>query len=128
MKLRRRTPSFDDLRRRAIEVAEALYGELPDRLRQTAAQVPLVVDGTPGEDLIQSGVAPETLGLFVGDVFGSEGGAGPPPQIILFVENLWAASGGDDAVFREEVRRTLLHELGHYLGLDEGELFQRDLD
>jgi len=28
----------------------------------------------------------------------------------------------------EEVRRTYLHELGHYLGLDEEALAERDLD
>jgi predicted Zn-dependent protease with MMP-like domain len=30
--------------------------------------------------------------------------------------------------FQEEVRRTYLHELGHYLGLDEEALAERDLD
>jgi predicted Zn-dependent protease with MMP-like domain len=35
---------------------------------------------------------------------------------------------GDAATFREEVRRTYLHELGHYLGLDEDDLADRDLD
>lgn len=41
------------------------------------------------------------------------------PRVRLFLDNLWDYSGGDAAAFREEVRITLLHELGHYLGLDE---------
>jgi predicted Zn-dependent protease with MMP-like domain len=31
-------------------------------------------------------------------------------------------------LFREEVATTLLHELGHYLGLDEGDLTDRGLE
>ena len=34
----------------------------------------------------------------------------------------------DVDVFREEVRLTYLHELGHYLGWDEDELTARGLD
>ena len=41
------------------------------------------------------------------------------PYIRLFVDNIWDYAGGSVSVFRAEVRLTLLHELGHYLGLDE---------
>ena len=34
---------------------------------------------------------------------------------------------GDEEEFRFEVRTTLMHELGHYLGLDEEELDERGL-
>ncbi len=34
----------------------------------------------------------------------------------------------DEQVYRAEVRTTYLHELGHYLGLDEDELTQRGLE
>jgi len=36
--------------------------------------------------------------------------------------------GAEEDSYREEVRITFLHELGHYLGLDEGDLFQRGLE
>ena len=45
-----------------------------------------------------------------------------PPQILLFVENIWDFAEGDEDVFCEEVRVTYYHELGHYLGLEEDEL------
>ena len=48
-----------------------------------------------------------------------------PPQIILFVENVWDFAEGDGNVFRDEIRTTFLHELGHYLGLDEDDLIDR---
>ena len=66
----------------------------------------------------------------VGDAFpDGEGMSMPiPPQIILVLENLWDFSDGDEAIYREEIRITLLHELGHYLGLDELDLEDRGLD
>lgn len=44
------------------------------------------------------------------------------PRIRLFLDNLWDYAGRDRALFRDEVRLTLLHELGHYLGLDEAQV------
>jgi len=129
MRMRRRPVPFEELRRRAAETAEALFCELPPPLSAAARRLPLVIEGTPGADLVRSGVAPETLGLFVGSPHAEEpAGAPVPSEIMLFVENLWAAAGADDDEYRAEVRRTLLHELGHYLGLDEQDLVQRDLD
>ncbi len=51
-----------------------------------------------------------------------------PPQIILFLENLWDLAEADQEIFRDEVHTTYLHELGHYLGLDEDDLFDRGLE
>ena len=53
---------------------------------------------------------------------------GDPPQIILFLQNLWEYSEEDDEIFRDEIHTTYLHELGHYLGLDEDDLWERELD
>ena len=50
------------------------------------------------------------------------------PQIILFLENLWDFAEGEEEIFREEIHTTYLHELGHYLGLDEDELIERGLE
>jgi predicted Zn-dependent protease with MMP-like domain len=74
------------------------------------------------------GIHADTLGLFTGAELAEEGQVVMPPQIILFLENLWEYSGGDGEVFREEVRTTFLHELGHFFGLDEGDLFERGLE
>ena len=51
-----------------------------------------------------------------------------PPQIILFLENIWDQAAGQEEKFREEVHTTFLHELGHYLGLDENGLIERGLE
>jgi predicted Zn-dependent protease with MMP-like domain len=74
------------------------------------------------------GIEADTLGLFTGAEFADEGNVPLPPQIILFLENLWDFAEGDEEIFRDEVQTTYLHELGHYLGLDEDELTGRGLE
>jgi predicted Zn-dependent protease with MMP-like domain len=51
-----------------------------------------------------------------------------PPGIRLFIENLRDEAGDDPSAFRQEVRTTLLHEIGHYLGMDEDDLAARQVD
>jgi predicted Zn-dependent protease with MMP-like domain len=103
---------------------------LPRRVKQEAARIPVTYEPRPNTAMVADGIEPDTLGLFIGDDFTEHfTGIDPlPTQIILFLENLWEFSGHDLPVYREEVRRTLLHELGHYLGLDESDLEIRDLD
>ena len=50
-----------------------------------------------------------------------------PPQIMLFLGNIYEYVRGDVAKFRTQVRHTLLHEIDHYLGLDEDEVGWRGL-
>ena len=63
------------------------------------------------------GIKPDTLGLFIGPEFADEGAVPLPPQIMLFLDNLWDFTEGNKQTFRAEVHTTLLHELGHYLAL-----------
>ena len=110
------------------EVAETMAA-LPEHFRAHASALPVVYERVPSAALIQDEIEPDTLGLFIGPAFVEEGStqAGVPPQIILFLENICEMVKGDPDEFREEVRTTFLHELGHYLGLDEDELDERGL-
>jgi predicted Zn-dependent protease with MMP-like domain len=51
-----------------------------------------------------------------------------PPQIILFLDNLWDQAEQDEDWFLDEVDTTYLHELGHYLGFGEDDLTERGLE
>ena len=84
----------------------------------------------PSPGLVAEGIETDSLGLFTGPAFSDEAySASPvPPQIILYLENLWHFTEGDEEMFLEEVHTTYLHELGHYLGLDEDDLFERGLE
>ncbi len=110
------------------EVSHVLRS-LPKPLREKAADLPVTYERQPNDALVAEGIEPDTLGLFVGPAFTEEGYGSPvPSQIILYLENLWDQAEEDEKYFAEEVRRTFLHELGHYLGLDEEGLFDRGLD
>ena len=102
---------------------------LPSALRDKVRQVPVSFERHPDKALQKDGIEPDTLGLFVGEPYSEIGTTTDPlpAQIILFLENIRDAAEGDEAVYQEEVRATLLHELGHYLGLDETDLEERGL-
>ena len=117
-----------------LAVAESEVGRtlesLPAPLQGPVRELPVTFERQAAKGLREDGIEPDTLGLFVGEPFAETGTttAPMPAQIILFLENIWDATGGDEAWYREEVRATLLHELGHYLGLDEIDLEERGLD
>jgi predicted Zn-dependent protease with MMP-like domain len=94
----------------------------------TLAALPVTFERRPNAGLQADGIEVDTLGLFVGAELAEEGNIPLPSQIFLFLENVWDFAGGDEVIFREEVRTTFLHEFGHYLGLDEDELTERGLD
>ena len=111
----------------AAEV-EATLAALPAPLQEQARKLPVTFEPHPNRALQAEGIEPDTLGLFTGPEFADEEHATLPPQIILFLENLGDVAEGDAEIFREEVRTTFLHELGHYLGLDEDDLTERGLE
>jgi predicted Zn-dependent protease with MMP-like domain len=115
----------------AQQVVDSAQRRLPPEVRAAAAAVPVCYEPWPNDAILAEGWEPDILGLFVGHEHGGELRDDPaplPPQILLFLENLWDYAEGDPAVFRDEVRLTYLHELGHYLGWDEDEVARRGLE
>jgi predicted Zn-dependent protease with MMP-like domain len=116
------------LQKLALAEVEATLTALPKPLRERAEKLPVTFERFPNAGLQADGIEADTLGLFTGAEFAEEGNVPLPPQIILFLENLWDFAEGDEEIFRAEVHTTYLHELGHYLGLGEDELTERGLD
>lgn len=123
-------PDWDKLKRLALAEVEATLAALPAPLRERAIPLPVTFERVPHPDFVAEGIEVDSLGLFTGPAFAEEDFAASPvpPQIILFLENLWDYAEGDEGIYREEVHTTYLHELGHYLGLDEDDLTERGLD
>ena len=111
----------------AAEV-EGVLAALPGPLRVRAVSVPVLFERHPRADWQADGIEADTLGLFSGPDFVEENSALLPPQIVLFLENIWDYAEGHEIGFRAEVRTTFLHELGHYLGLDETDVIRRGLE
>jgi predicted Zn-dependent protease with MMP-like domain len=105
-----------------VEV-DATIWELPGDIRSIVEKVPVFLERRPDAEDMAGGVEEDTLGIF------DEGApATPIPRIRIWLENLWEAAGGNVATFRAEVRKTLLHEIGHLLGWDEEDLEERGLE
>jgi predicted Zn-dependent protease with MMP-like domain len=124
-------PDWEKLVAMAQDEVRKTLAALPVDLRAAARALPVTYEPMPNAALIEEGLDPDTLGLFVGGDHDEEEHSVIPPQIILYLENIWLMiedEEGDETDYRAEVRTTLLHELGHYLGLDEDELTERGLE
>jgi predicted Zn-dependent protease with MMP-like domain len=121
-------PSWNHLQNMALAEIEATLAALPKPLQRQACNLPVTFEPAPNSGLQADGIEMDTLGLFTGAEYADESASVLPPQIILFLDNLWDFAGGDAEVFRREVRTTFMHELGHFLGLGEDDLFERGLD
>ena len=112
----------------ALAEVEKTLDSLPGPLRERAEKLPVIFERQPSAELQEEGIEVDTMGLFTGAEFAEENDVPLPPQIIFFLENIWGLVETDEKHFCDEVRTTYLHELGHYLGLDEEELTERGLE
>ena len=104
------------------EVLDSLPEEFRSRIRNVAV---LVEDFPPGQPSTPSGHPKKLLlGLFHGvpmrkkSVFSLPTG---PDYVVLYQKNIEAVCSSEAEV-REQIRFTVIHEFGHYFGLDEEQL------
>ena len=107
-------------------VAEAL-DSLPDEIQAWLDNVVVVVGERPTrEQLAGVGLGPRhsLFGLYVGVPKTHRGftyGEAVPDKIIIFRQPIEEVCRTPEQI-RDQVRRTVLHEIGHHFGLDEGQL------
>jgi len=113
-------------------VAEAI-ASLPPLVLERLQNVEIVVEDRPTlADLRRAGVEPpETLfGLYTGTPLterGSGYGLVLPDKITLYQRSIEEACRSRREV-REQIRTTLMHEIGHHFGLTEEELEEAGYD
>ena len=104
-------------------------------IRTYLQNVAFILEEVPDDQTCQS-FAPdlspaELLGSFSGTSLLDRTGDGPfanlPPSIVLYRRNLERLAADRDRLI-EELQITVLHEVGHFLGLNEEDLQQRGLD
>lgn len=126
-----RDERFDALVKDAIDA-------LPPHLRRLVDEIPVVVLDEPTPDMLKdlgidagdADALDELCGLHTGTAITErsvEHSAELPTVVHLFRRGIVGLAGGWDGPNAEEevyeqVRITLLHELGHHFGLDEGDL------
>ena len=106
-------------------VTEAI-NSIDSQFRPYLDEVPVIVEDMPDEALSQKMRLPSRktlLGLFRGVPLNRRSvlaGAGPN-QIVLYRHNLLAQCRSRRQL-AEQIRRTLVHELAHYLGFSESQI------
>lgn len=115
-------------------LVEDAVAQLPEKVRKYLSNVAIAVEDLPQESEFARDpdpVAPTVLGVFRGSPLGEKGLFDPwshfPDSILLFQRNLERACGSREELV-DEIAITVLHEVGHFLGLDEDDLRDRDLD
>ncbi len=115
-------------------VLEDALAALPEPIRRYLANVAITVEEIPADhDLLAASppLSPQSLGMFRGAPLGLKGSMDPwshfPSSIVLYQRNLERAVRSREELVRE-IGITLVHEVGHFLGLDEEQLWERGLD
>ena len=107
---------------------DALKG-LPSEIRDYVSNCPIIIEDLPSSDLVRDeNLSPTVLGLFLGVPL-TEPGANPiapepradTDRMLLFKRNLEKIAS-NRAELIKQIRITVWHEIGHYLGKDEAEL------
>ena len=110
-----------------VDIARQTLAEMPEDFRDAIRDVPVIVDDFPSREFVRENptLGPQILGLFTGNTHDESHPV--PTAILLFRMNLEKIAV-DREELEAEVRTTLLHEIGHYLGLNEDDLRERGLE
>jgi predicted Zn-dependent protease with MMP-like domain len=108
-----------------VKVVEEALDSLPQEFRSRIRNVAVLVENMPpNQPSPQAGQRRLLLGVFHGvpttkkSIFDLPSG---PDHIVLYQKNIEAVCASEAEV-REQIRLTVIHELGHYFGLDENQL------
>jgi predicted Zn-dependent protease with MMP-like domain len=115
------------------KLMEESLEELPQQVKAYLKNVAVSVEDVPDLERLAHNdppLSPGSLGLYEGTPPSLAPGDDPwshfPSRITLFRKNIEISSTSEDEL-KDLVSSTLLHEVGHYLGLDEEDLDERGL-
>lgn len=111
-------------RREFVQLVRRAYRQLPPAVIQALHNVDVIVEEWPGpaeQDLLAEGGT--LYGLYHGIPLTDREGGGPalPDRITLYRQPIMQSCQNHAELVRE-IRITLWHEIGHYLGMDEDDL------
>jgi predicted Zn-dependent protease with MMP-like domain len=128
-------PSAEEKAREEFDhIVQAAIRRLPAELKKALDGIELIIDDVPQRGVLRrrgrrpfsSGI----LGLYSGTSLAHRSIFNPmewPGKIYLFRRNILRQCRSREAL-EEQIFITLMHELGHALGLDEGDLRARGMD
>ncbi len=104
-----------------VRLVEEALDSLPREFRKRMSNIAVLVEDLPPEPLPSGKLL---LGLFHGvpmtrkSVFDLPAG---PDYVMLYQKNIEAVCSTEEEI-REQIRMTVIHEVGHYFGMDEEQL------
>ncbi len=120
-------PGYEEI---ICDQVERTLAELPAEFSEKLGAVTILVEPRPSRSMVEEGLDPRLLGLFDGAT-AQELALGDAPliatQIYVFSHNL-ASAFTDEPSLREEVTITVLHEVGHFFGLEEEDMARLGLE
>ena len=111
-------------RREFIRLAQRAYRQLPTSVRRSLKNLDITIEEWPPPDDIQDLEPDHTLfGMYIGVPLTEREGGAPdlPDHISIYRQPILRHCATRTQVV-EEIRITLWHEVGHYLGLGEEDL------
>jgi predicted Zn-dependent protease with MMP-like domain len=105
-------------RAEARAVLEETIESLPDEFREALDNVEITVLDMPDRKTCAPDLSPLVLGVYRGITLSNRPHQFLPDQVAVFKRNI-ERFVGTRAELREELRKTLLHEIGHHLGFEE---------
>jgi predicted Zn-dependent protease with MMP-like domain len=113
-------------RQEFVKVMQDVLDSLPEEFRSRICNVAVLVEDFPPGQPSSPSHHPKKLllGLFHGvpmtkkSVFDLPTG---PDYVVLYQKNIEAVCS-TEAEIRDQIRRTVIHEFGHYFGMDEKQL------
>lgn len=115
------------------KAVEAALAKLPEELKKAMKDVTVMVEDLPADaDLTgDEPLSPQALGMFRGRAHGQESvfdtGGELPPSILLYQRNLERFAETREELI-QEIEDTVVHEVGHFVGFDEEDLYERGLE
>ncbi len=111
------------------EMVEQTFHRLPDRFRDAVENLAIFTEDYPADDIVRSMHLPSKyhlLGLYQGIPLTKRGtwyGMTPaiPDKIFLYRKNILAQCRSDGDV-DDRIYEVLVHEIGHYFGMNEDEI------
>lgn len=112
-----------------VQLVEKAYEEIPDVFKEKMENIEIIVEDFPTPyDLEQLGIRSRNslLGLYRGTPLPHRSvwhGVRLPDTIILFQKNIERTCRYQEEL-EEKVKEVLVHEIGHYFGLSDEEIYE----
>lgn len=103
-------------------VARAL-DDLPAQFAERLKNIAVMVEARPSRD-VAAELGGDILGLYQGASEMEQSPMAPyelPEIVVIYQENIEAVCGTDDEIV-DEVRKTVIHEIGHHFGLSDEQM------